>query len=105
MKKKVMKSLWVFGNAVQDITVEVDIERLTYETNSNIANMILLDAEGPKIREGLRVKTQIGPQQFVIPIELKDAPLKNHWYKLVGGKKLTLKGDIEALKKKFKTSF
>lgn len=101
------KFLWVFGNAVQDITVGVDIERLSRELGSNRDTMIRLSDQGPEIKSDLRLKTQIGLQNFAIQMQLYEnsqeqrSPKipKDGWYILEGGTKYTLQNDIVASNK------
>jgi hypothetical protein len=89
------KNLWIFGNAVQDITVEVDVDRISREIN-NFREKIGLTEHGPELAKNLWLKTQIGSQEFAVNMELKEtSPLKNNnMYTLLGGEKYTLTGDI-----------
>jgi hypothetical protein len=84
--------LWVFGNAVQDITVEVDIERLSRELGS--LNEIRLEDTGPEITAGLWLRTQVGSQEFAVSVKLQGQEMPEKRYRLEGGGKYTLAGDI-----------
>ena len=89
------KFLWVFGNAVQDITVEVDIERLARELGDVEDIMIRLGDQGPEIPASLCLKTQAGSQEFAAFVELQDAKMAaGNRYLLEGGGKYTLEKDI-----------
>ena len=88
------KFLWIFGNAVQDITVEADVERLARELG-NIGEIIHLAEQGPQIVAKLWLKTQIGLQEFAVCVELEGIKQSSSGlYLLEGGKKYTLVGDI-----------
>jgi hypothetical protein len=65
------KCLWVFGNAVQDITVEVDIERLSREVDAKRALIHLAD-QGPQVSRRLSLTTQIS-QPKLVPVSLECA--------------------------------
>jgi hypothetical protein len=89
------KYLWVFGNAVQDITVEVDIERLSRELDDK-RNLIHLAEQGPQIKPNIWLKTQIGSQEFGVEVELQDVELaRDGMYLLEGGRKYMLKESIK----------
>jgi len=101
---KPFKPLWVFGNAVQDITVEVDVERLSRES-SDKRGQIRLGEGGPEVKENLKLRTQFGSQSFAVTVQLRDLkktsgksyPVpksEEGCYKLDPGGKYTLEGDI-----------
>lgn len=92
MKKK---CLWIFGNAVQDITVEVDIERLSRELDEK-RNLIHLAEQGPQIKSRIGLKTQIGSKVFGIEVELEGVKIsQDDTYLLEGGKKYLLQGSVK----------
>jgi hypothetical protein len=70
--QRAKKVLWVFGNAVQDITVEVDVERLSHESGTVHSKINLAD-KGAEIEANLWLKTQIGGQEFAVQIDLQQA--------------------------------
>ncbi len=87
--------LWVFGNSVQDITVEVDVERLSRESGK-ARDLIRLTDQGPEINRDLWLKTQIGSQEFAVSVRLEEIqPTDSNAYLVEGGKKYTLLGDIK----------
>lgn len=88
------KCLWVFGNAVQDITVEVDIERLSREVDAKRALIHLAD-QGPQVSRRLSLTTQIGSREFGVRVELENVTeTEEEMYLLEGGQKYTLKGRV-----------
>ncbi len=98
------KCLWVFGNAVQDITIDVDMERLSHDPTNKNGEMMRLSDRGVEINPRLTLIGQIGLQNFAIPMELAEKPeddlRKNDeaWPILKGGRKYTLKNNIDELK-------
>lgn len=95
MESETKKYLWVFGNAVQDITVEVDTERMVRELGNFKEMPIHLGEQGPEIDVGLSFVTKIGSNKFAVKLDLqKIEPTANNRYVLEGGKKYTLNGDI-----------
>src|SRR2546423_1488702 len=96
-----VKYLWVFGNAVQDITVEVDMERLSRLPDEN-RNLIQLTDQGPQIRPNLWLKAQIGSRKFGVKVELPNVEAKDNTYLLNGGEKYTLQGSITDSEKDIK---
>ena len=83
----------MFGNAVQDITVEVDVERLSHESGTVHSKINLAD-KGAEIEANLWLKTQIGGQEFAVQIDLQQQKVLKGSYLLEGGGKYTLKQDI-----------
>lgn len=92
------KFIWVFGNAVQDITVDVDIERLSRHPANKKGEMIRLTDRGPEINPNLTLVAQIGLQKFAVRMELENnakvEKTADNWPILKGGSKYTLASEI-----------
>lgn len=94
-----MKNLWVFGSAVQDITVNLDLEQLSRE-HANLGNQIRLNAN-LYLKNDLRLSTRMGLREFTLVINLIDPEtgndlkkIKDDFYSLQPGRKYTIKGNI-----------
>lgn len=85
--------LWVFGNAVQDVTVEVDMEQLSRLRDTN-RQLIQLTDQGPRISPKLWLKTQIGLRKFGVQVDLPNIETEKEMYPLEGGKKYDLRGSV-----------
>ncbi len=86
--------IWFFGDAVQDITVEIDLDRLARE-HGYVADRIRMAEQGVQILDGLELKTRIGLHEYSVKLRLKeDGPLSNGFYLLKPGDKYTLQGQI-----------
>jgi hypothetical protein len=91
------KFLWIFGNAVQDITVDVDIERLSHDPGYAGNLPIRLSEQGPEVAAMLWLKTQMGSQTFAAQVELREIQTTmDGSYLLEAGRKYTLNRDIES---------
>lgn len=88
--------MWFFGDAVQDITVEIDLDRLSREHGYNyIHDAIRLVEQGVEIKQGLWLKTQTGLHTFAVEINLTDAVRsEDNFYLLKPGAKYTLQSEI-----------
>jgi pfkB family carbohydrate kinase len=90
------RDLWVFGNAVQDITVEVDIERLARE-QQDIDQHLRFETQ-PQVRHQARLAVQVGLDRFALTIDLLEhEELVENFYTLKPGTKYTLSGRVEAV--------
>src|ERR1700682_5754275 len=88
-----MKKLWVLGEAVQDLTVEVDIELLLRE-NARIRDHLLLD-EALWIRDDLWLTTQAGLHSFAVQMRVHSPSFsKDGLSGLLPGRKYNLDGGI-----------
>jgi hypothetical protein len=89
----IMKKLWVLGEAVQDMTVEIDLELLLRE-NSNIGDNIVLD-EALWIRNNLLITAQYGIHEFAVRMNILNASShKDEFLGLLPGNKYNLKDGI-----------
>lgn len=73
MEKK--KYLWVFGNAVQDVTVEVDLDRLARE-HAGLRGLVRVQ-EGLHIRKGVWLTTTFGLQTFAVEMDFAKRTAKS----------------------------
>lgn len=87
------KYLWVFGNAVQDITVDVDMEQLSRLRDAN-RQLIQLTDQGPRISPKLWLKTQFGLRKFGVQVALQKVKPEEKMYTLSGGAKYDLRGHV-----------
>lgn len=91
---KARKRIWVVGDAVQDITVEIDLERLQHK-DPDIHKQIYLD-RAPYLKKGLKLLTSVGSKYFALKLELPEEKTnKNGFYELTPGRKYPLEGSIE----------
>ncbi len=95
--------IWIFGNAVQDITVEVDVDMLIRE-NAELATSLEL-IETPTIKKDQLFWTQLGASGFGVRLTLENYKFppkdkKKDRYSLSPGKKYTLSGPVESLEEK-----
>lgn len=86
---------WIFGNAVQDVTVEVDIDKLVQDNGALIDSIGLEDTA--QVKQGLLFTTQFNGQEFGVELELQDVDARKKLYSLREGKKYTLRGRVEDL--------
>ena len=70
-----MKKLWIIGNAVQDVTVELDLEQLA-RYNANLGDSIQL-GEGLEMKSGLVLKTQFGQQEYAVLMKPLESTLED----------------------------
>ncbi len=66
-----LKKLWVLGDAVQDVTIEIDLELLLHE-DASLRDSILLD-EALSIRDGVWLTTQSGLHNYSAQIRVREA--------------------------------
>lgn len=87
------KFIWAFGNAVQDITLDlIDLDRLMIEYE-NIPKKIRLDGD-LKLADNLWIKTRAGLDHFTAEMKFKDVNKKDGFYSLPPGGKFTLLGSV-----------
>jgi hypothetical protein len=88
--------LWIFGSAVQDVAVDIDLDRLSREHN-NLFDLLRLE-EAPEMLPGLWLTTRIGTQRFAVSIRIKRSKdvkvTKKGFYLLQPGGKYTLSTQI-----------
>lgn len=92
------RSIWIFGNAVQDITVEVDLDRLAFQDEA-IEEQLRID-QGVRLRDDLRLRTQFGNIRFGVALSVaRNEAIRDseNFISLVGGKKYTLESAVEEL--------
>ena len=93
--------IWVFGNAVQDVTVEVEIDTLIRDNAALIDSIALRDTI--LIREGSLFTTYFSGKGLGVKMDLEkvpfaaDEPQAKSLYALSPGEKYTLKGRVEEL--------
>ncbi len=86
--------IWIFGNAVQDVTVEVDVDRLVREDQQS--EQRLRFAAHPQMRRQTRLEVTVGVNRFAAELELLDLqPTSDDFYTLEPGAKYTLAGRVE----------
>ena len=91
---KVRKPIWIFGNAVQDITVDVDLIRLARD-NNRIRDFIRLE-EAPLIKSNVVLKTNKYGEDYFCKAEIENLEEdENKFYLLKPGNKYTLNGNVE----------
>jgi fructose-1-phosphate kinase PfkB-like protein len=89
-------SIWIFGNAVQDVTVEVDVDRLARE-QQDVEQWVRFDIQ-PLIRCQTRLEVQVGLERFATTVHLPALKEEsNGFYTLKPGEKYTLAGSIESV--------
>ena len=64
-----MGNLWVIGDSVQDITVEIDLEQLSRKHDSD--HKIQLHSASVRIEKGTVLHAQSGPRRFEATIDVK----------------------------------
>lgn len=85
--------IWIFGNAVQDVTVDVDMARLK-RTHPDLDQFLRFD-DKPRLRQGLRLHMQYGQERFVMDVNLQDQQAEaDGFYTLTPGRKYTLTGSL-----------
>lgn len=93
--------IWVFGNAVQDVTVEVDIDTLIRDNASLIDSIALKDTA--LLKKGTLFTTQFNGQALGVELDLgklgfaPEEPPQKQLYSLSPGEKYTLTGRVENL--------
>ena len=90
------KQLWVLGDAVQDVTVEIDLELLLHE-DASLRDSVVLD-EALNITDGLWLTTQAGLHTYAVQMRVRNPyrkPDQNHGRAgLVPGEKYDLIGGV-----------
>ncbi|MFQ5526313.1 MAG: hypothetical protein ACE5GX_08625 [Thermoanaerobaculia bacterium] len=99
------KVVWVFGNAVQDVTVSVNLDTFTHGESDAFDDLRL--EETPIARKGLILTTQMGTTEFGVELKLdegaldqaqiKKTVLPDGEYAFHPGQKYPLLGKIEEL--------
>lgn len=88
-----MKKLLVIGSAVQDITVEIDLERLSRQL-PNIGDLIRL-GQGFQLKEGIYLTAKSGTNEFAIRMRIENLDQNEDGFLvLLPGEKYTLQGEI-----------
>lgn len=96
------KFIWVFGSAVQDVAVDIDLDRLSRE-RADVQKLVRLDS-GPEFQKGLVLRTQVGFQSFSVSLlavgdeQKKEDSLKlnpDGFYELKPGGKCQLDDEIK----------
>ena len=79
------KYLWVFGTAVQDVTAEVDLDRLEHE-HPNLQDYIRLE-QMPYVKHGIWFITNAGTKRYAVQMRFEDETPIDGYYNLTPGAK------------------
>ncbi len=87
------RPIWIFGNAIQDITVRVDLDMLIREYGDVTDKINLGDT--PLVKKGVWFTTQQGSKRFSVEMDLEEHQTnKDNMYALRPGDKYRLKGKV-----------
>lgn len=88
-----LRPIWIFGNAVQDITVRVDLDMLIREYGDITDKIDLGDT--PLVKKGVWFTTKQGSKQFSVQMHLEEHQTNDDgMYALRPGDKYRLKGKV-----------